>query len=123
MADVPNDLVLGRREDIVQGDGQFDDAEARRDVAAVARAYFDDAGAQLARERGQLGARRRLDVLGAENAIQHAVGGSSTPAPRRPAPVRLYSTPRRRYNELACGSRRSRRRTPRAAATSSRCAS
>ena len=35
MADVPDDFVLGRVEDVVQRDGEFDDAEAGAEMPPV----------------------------------------------------------------------------------------
>ena len=35
MAHIPDELVLGRAEDVVQGDGQFHDAEIRAEMAAA----------------------------------------------------------------------------------------
>ena len=37
MSDVPNDPVVGRIEDIMQGDGQFDSTEAGSQMAGVFR--------------------------------------------------------------------------------------
>ena len=40
MSDVPNDPVVGRIEDIMQGDGQFDSTEAGSQMAGVFRKYI-----------------------------------------------------------------------------------
>ncbi len=42
MPDVPNHPVLGRVEDIVNGDGEFHGTQARRQVSAGARYHFNN---------------------------------------------------------------------------------
>ena len=54
MADVPDDLVLGRVKDVVNGDGQLHSAQARGQVTAVARDHFDDEVADLGGQLRQL---------------------------------------------------------------------
>src|SRR6185312_810273 len=47
MADVPDELVGRRVEDVVQRDGQLDDAETRTKVSAGGGDHVDGLGAQL----------------------------------------------------------------------------
>src|SRR5229473_3096352 len=47
MADVPDQLVIGRVENIVKGDRQFDHAETRTEMAARYRDRADRLGAQF----------------------------------------------------------------------------
>ena len=54
VADVPDQPVLRRVEDVVQRDGQFDGAEVGRQVAAGLRHRFDQEVAQLAGQLRQL---------------------------------------------------------------------
>ena len=54
MAGVPDDLVLGGVEDVVEGDGDFGRAEAGGEVAAELGDGFQDAVAHLGRDLGQL---------------------------------------------------------------------
>ncbi len=52
VADVPEDLVLGRVVDVVEGDGQLDDAEVWGEVAADLGDGVEDACAHLAGQHG-----------------------------------------------------------------------
>ena len=61
--DVEDELILGRVEDAVEGDGQLHHAEVGADVAAVLGRDGDEAFANLLREQRQLGRRQRLHVL------------------------------------------------------------
>ncbi len=62
VADVPDDPVVRRVEDVVQRDRQLDRAEVRREVAAGLRDGLDDELAQLAGEHLELGARQATHV-------------------------------------------------------------
>ncbi len=69
MPDVPDDAVGGRVENVMQGDGQLDRAEAGSEVPAARADGVDQELAQLGSELRQLGERevpdcsRRLDAL------------------------------------------------------------
>ena len=54
MADVPDDAVARRVEQVVQRDGQLDDAEPRPEVAAGDRDGIDRLLAQLVRDLTKL---------------------------------------------------------------------
>ncbi len=54
VADVPDQTVLRRVEDIVQRDGQLDHAEPRTEMAAGDRHGFDHRGAHVPRQRLKL---------------------------------------------------------------------
>ena len=54
VADVEDDLVLGRIEDGVQGEGELDDAEIGAEVAAGLGERLNEEGANLFRQLGQL---------------------------------------------------------------------
>ena len=54
VADVPDQAVLRRIEDSVQGDGQLDGAEVGRQMAAGLRHGVDQEGAQFGRQLRQL---------------------------------------------------------------------
>ena len=47
MPDVPDQLVIGGIEDVMQGDRQFDDAKARAEMSAGHRHRTDGLGAQF----------------------------------------------------------------------------
>ena len=53
VADVPDQPVVGRVEDVVQRDGQLDDAEPRAEMAAGDRYRVDQLGAQFGGELRQ----------------------------------------------------------------------
>jgi hypothetical protein len=55
VADVPDQDVLGRLEDVVQGDGQFDHAQTGAEMAAGDRDGVDGLGPHLVRQLFQLG--------------------------------------------------------------------
>ena len=63
MAHVPDEFVLGRGENLVQRDGQLDDAEVRAEVAAALGEALDQLGADFAGEFLQLRHRELFDVL------------------------------------------------------------
>ena len=54
VADVPDQAVVGRIEDVVQGHREFHRAEVRRQMAAGARHRSDEESAQLVDQRRQL---------------------------------------------------------------------
>src|SRR5665213_1097409 len=58
MADIPNDLVVGRIEHIVQRHGEFDDAEPSAQMAARHRHRIDGFLPQLIGQLAQLPARK-----------------------------------------------------------------
>ena len=64
VADVPHELVARGVERVVQGDGEFHDAEPRADVAAGHRARLDEEGAHVIREHAHLVVREGADVGG-----------------------------------------------------------
>ena len=64
MADVPDEFVLGRVEDVMQGDGQFDHAEIRTEMPAVFGQTGDHFLADLFGQFRQLVQRQLLDVGG-----------------------------------------------------------
>src|SRR5690606_6048358 len=55
VADVPDDAVVGRVVHRMQGDGQFDHAQARAEMAAGLADRLDQVGAQFVCDGGQLG--------------------------------------------------------------------
>src|SRR3546814_986592 len=55
VADVPDDAVVGGVVHRVQGDGQFDHAEAGAEMTARLADRFDQVGAQFVGDGGQLG--------------------------------------------------------------------
>src|SRR5687768_803200 len=59
MADVPHDLVTGRVEHRVNGDGQLDDPESRTDMTACPGADFYQPLPHRGRQLAQLVARHR----------------------------------------------------------------
>ena len=70
MAHVPDELVLGRVENLVQRDGQFHDAEIRAEMAAALGEALDQFGADFAREFLQLRHRQLFDVLRAVHHVE-----------------------------------------------------
>ena len=64
MADVPDELIVRCVEDMMQRDGQLDDAEPCADVTPGARARIDELLADLRGERTKLVARERFQVGG-----------------------------------------------------------
>ena len=60
VADVPHELIYGRVEHVMKRDGKLDDAKARADVAAGARAAVDQTLTDLRRELAELVARERF---------------------------------------------------------------
>ncbi len=71
MAHVENEPVLGRFEDAMQRDGQFDDAEVRAKMPAGLRQDLDQLFANFFGELRQVLFVQRLDVGGRTNPIQH----------------------------------------------------
>ena len=57
VADIPDQPVVGRVEDVVQGDRQLDHAQAGAEMAAGDRHRIDQLGAQFGGELRQLGSR------------------------------------------------------------------
>jgi len=64
MADVPDYLVFGRVEDVVEGDGKLDGAEVRGKVSARPGYDVGDEGTYLAGELDELGNGQFLEILG-----------------------------------------------------------
>ena len=70
MTDVPDDLVPRRIEAGEQGDGEFDHAQARPDVAAGLRHHVDQPATHLGGKIRQLIARDSLKVFGTVDRIE-----------------------------------------------------
>ena len=70
VAHVPDKFVLGRGEDVVQREGQFDHAEVRAEMAAVLGQLADQLRADLLRQLVQLLQRQFFDVGGFVHHIQ-----------------------------------------------------
>ena len=64
VADVPDQAIHRRVVEVVQGDGQLDHAQARTEMAADLAHRLDQVGAQLVRDRRQLGLREFPEVGG-----------------------------------------------------------
>ena len=64
MADVPDDPVLRRIEDVMQRDGQFDDAEARAEMAAGDGNGVDRGAPKVLGDRAQVGFRQSAQIGG-----------------------------------------------------------
>ena len=62
VADIPDQAVVGRVEDVVQRDGQLDDAEAGAEMAAGDRHCFDQLGAQFGGQLRQVGLGKRAQI-------------------------------------------------------------
>ena len=76
VTDVPDQRVLGRVEDIVQRDGQFDDAEPGPEVAAGDADGVDQFGAQFARRTGEVGGVEAAEVGGRVDGIEQRGNGA-----------------------------------------------
>jgi hypothetical protein len=72
VADVEEDAVGGRGEDVVQSDGQLDHAEIGTEVAAVGREHGNQIFADFAGQLFHLGNREALDVSGRIDQIENA---------------------------------------------------
>ena len=72
MADVPDEFVVRRGEDVVEGDGQFDDAEVGAEVAAVFGQLGDQFVADFPGQLFQLIERQFFDVRGMIDHVQIA---------------------------------------------------
>src|SRR6478736_116975 len=70
MADVPDDPVCRRLEDVVQGDRELDHAEARAEMAAGDRDRVDGFRAQLVRDLPKLALLEPAEVIGGVDLIQ-----------------------------------------------------
>ena len=125
VADVPDDPVVRRVEDVVQRDRQLDRAEVRREVAAGLRDGLDDEFAQLAGEHLELGARQAAHVGRVRRSVSSSLvmDGIRRAAPRMPRPLEgqrtkerggfisdLTSRARRRGRRARAGARWRRRR-------------
>ena len=75
VADVPHDAVVRRVEDAVQGEGEFDRTEVRRQVAARFRDRFDQEGTQLGSECIEITTVERAQVCGRVDPFKKGVGG------------------------------------------------
>ena len=73
MADVPDQAIARRVEQIVQRDRQLDDAEARTEVPARGRDRFDQVGAQLVRDVFELRFRQLAEIFGRVDAREMGV--------------------------------------------------
>ena len=104
VAGVPQEDVAGRLEDAVQGQGQFDGAEVRSQVAAGGGHRLDDEGADLVGQLAQLLLAEGLDVGRRLDALKdHGVWHHATP----PGPVLGLRSVRRQRDQ---GPRRTRPR-------------
>ena len=72
MGDVEDELVFGRAERAVEGDGQFDDAEVGTDVTAVFRGHGDELGANFLSELRELRRGEGFDAFWAVDGVQQA---------------------------------------------------
>ena len=70
VADVEEDLVLGRVEDGVQREGQLDHAEIGAEMAAGFGESLDEEGADLLRQLGHLRSVQAFQVGGRMNGLQ-----------------------------------------------------
>ena len=77
MADIPDELVPGEREDAVERERQFHRAEVRREVAAVLRDGINDEMAQFGCQLLELADRERLDILGFLYAVEQCIHGNT----------------------------------------------
>ena len=77
MADIPDQPVLRRVENIVERDGQFDDAQPGAEMAAGDRNRVDCLGAQLARQLRQLAFAELPKVGRRVDAIEKRGGGTA----------------------------------------------
>ena len=75
VADVPDDAVARRVEDVVQRDRQLDGAEVRREVAAGLRDRVQQEGAKLARELRQLARGKPAQVGGRVDRFEQRMRG------------------------------------------------
>ena len=64
VADIPDQPVIGRVEDVVQGDRQLDDAEPGAEMAAGDRHRIDQLGAQFGGKLRQIALRRSCAQVG-----------------------------------------------------------
>jgi hypothetical protein len=74
VADVPDQPVLRRVEDVVQGDGQFHRAEVGGEMAAGLRHRLDEELAQFLRQLRQLLALELAQFGGAVDGVEQRVG-------------------------------------------------
>ena len=70
MADIPDQLVIGRVEDIVDRDSQFDHAETRAEVPAGCADGADHLAAQLVGKLAQLARREPAQVGGNIDSVE-----------------------------------------------------
>lgn len=70
MADVPNQFVVRRVEDVMKGDGQVDRAESRREMPAGLAYAVQQEFPQLFRQLGQLIFRKRANVIRISDAVE-----------------------------------------------------
>jgi hypothetical protein len=70
VADVPDQPVGGRVEDIVQGHRQLDDAQSRSEMAAGLRDDVDEFGAQFRRELREIAFGKRPQVRRNEHPVE-----------------------------------------------------
>ena len=75
VADVPDDLVLGRAEHVMQGDGELDRAEVRGEVPAGGRHRMQDEGAQFFGEPGEVAAIEAAQIRGVGDRLEQGIGG------------------------------------------------
>jgi hypothetical protein len=73
VADIPDQAVVRRIEDVVQGDGQFDRAEIGRKVAPGLRNRFDEEAAQFLGQLRQLFAVQFGGVLPAIDGVEQRI--------------------------------------------------
>ena len=70
VADIPHQAVVRRVVDVVQGDGQLDGAQARREVAAARADRVNQEVTQLRRQRRELRDAQRMQVGGRMQGVQ-----------------------------------------------------
>ncbi len=70
VADIPDDAVVGGVEDVVEGDGELDDAEAGAEMAAGDRDGVDGLGAQLRGELGEIALGQLAQIRGNADAVE-----------------------------------------------------
>ncbi len=75
MADVPEDLVAGRFEHAVQGDGELAGAEVGAEVTADLTDHVDDVAAHLLGDPLQLLLVEAVQVVGPVDAVEQGRGG------------------------------------------------
>ncbi|OPZ70582.1 MAG: hypothetical protein BWY82_02011 [Verrucomicrobia bacterium ADurb.Bin474] len=63
MRNIEDKPVLRRRKDPMHRDGQFDHTQIRTQMASVVRSHFEDFGADVVCEAGQILCRKRFQIF------------------------------------------------------------